>query len=174
MVGRISGEKQRPQLKAHIRLLLRLTACLALFAACTPPPETSEEALRRTIAQAGGAAEKRDLRNLAELLSDDYRDGQGRDREALLGTLRYYFLGHQSVYLLTRIGSVELRGEEQAQAVVLVALAGEPLSDPHEPTFLRASLYRFEFDFIREGGLWKVRQARWQPGVLRDFLPGEG
>jgi hypothetical protein len=147
-----------------------LLVVLLLFPACRPRLEAPEEALRQTIAQAVQVAEKRDLRALAALLAGDYRDGQGRDREAVLGVLRYYFLGHQSLYLLTRIRSVELSADEQAQAVVLVAMAGEPLADPSEPTFVRASLYRFEFDFVQEKGDWKVRQARWQRAELRDFL----
>jgi hypothetical protein len=154
------------------RLCTLLLVCLMLLGACRARPEAPEEAVREAIAQAAEAAEKRDPRAISGFLSGDYRDGQGRDREALLGILRYYFLGHQSVYLLTRVRSVELTAGEKARAVVLVALAGEPLADPSEPTFLRASLYHFDLDFIRENDSWKVRQARWQRAELSDFLLG--
>jgi hypothetical protein len=146
-----------------------LLLSLLLLAACRPAVEAPEEAIRQTIAEAVTAAERKDLRALADLLAADYRDSQGGDRQAAAGMLRYYFLGHQAIHLLTRIRAVELAGET-AKATVLVAMAGEPLADPSEPSFLRASLYRFEFDWVREQDVWKVRQARWQRAELRDFL----
>jgi hypothetical protein len=146
-----------------------LLLCLMLLVACRPAVEAPEEALRRAIAEAVTAAEKKDLGALTGLLATDYRDNQGRDRQAVAGMLRYYFLGHQAIYLLTRIRSVEVAGE-QAQAEVLVAMAGEPLADPNEPTFVRASLYRFELAWVREQDAWKIHQARWQAAELRDFL----
>jgi hypothetical protein len=155
----------------HARFLcFLLLAGLVLAAACRPRPEAPEEAIQQLLAQATEAVEKRDVGALSGLLSAAYGDPQGRERETILARLRYYFIGHQSIHLLTRTRSIDVMGEAQAQAIVLVAMAGEPLADPSEPTFLKASLYRFEFDFVQEKGVWKVRQARWQEADLRDFL----
>jgi hypothetical protein len=155
------------------RVCALLLSGLLLFSACRARPEAPEEELRQTITQAAEAAQKKDLRALSALLAADFGDDQGRDREAVLGLLRYYFLGHQSLYLLTRIGAIELLAAERARAVVLVAMAGEPLVDPNEPTFMRASLYRFEFDFVRGKDAWMVRGASWQRAEVRDFLLGQ-
>ncbi len=155
------------------RALFLLISILTAFA-CTSTSETPESAIKNLLRQAGEAAEAKDLRALSRFIAEEYRDEQGRDRQALRGVLQYYFLANQSIYLLTRVRSVEFPEAGRAEVVVLAALAGEPLADASEPSLLRATLHRFEFSLVEEGkNDWKVISARWRPTDLRGFLGGE-
>lgn len=58
----------------------------------------------------------------------------------------------------------------QAQAVVLVAMAGQPISGAQELERLRADLHRFEITLARENKEWKVIHAEWRRAEPGDFL----
>jgi hypothetical protein len=147
-----------------------LVVCLAL--ACRRG--TPEEQVRRTVAAAETAAEERNVRALARLISERYRDGAGNDRAAVLDLLRFQLLTRPSIHLLTRVRSVELLGKESntpasARVSLVAAMAAVPLS-PGDLARARADLQRFELTLVEERrGDWRVVSATWSPARVEDF-----
>ena len=53
--------------------------------------------------------------------------------------------------------------------VVHVAMAGTAMSDLNAISRLRARVYKFELQLIKED-VWLLQQARWKPADIKDML----
>lgn len=156
-----------------------------ILTACTAAPDSPEAQVRALLSRAESAAEKRDVGVFKELISEGYTDEQGQDRQALAGLLTYYFLRHQTIHLFTRIQSIDVADAknitfadaesaepESARASILVAMAGTPILIVDDLERLRADLYHFDFDLVREDdGEWRVSRAAWSRATRSHFLP---
>lgn len=147
--------------------LLGLTVALA--GACRQPPATPEARVRKLIDQSEAAAEARDVGALKGFVSDRYRDEQGLDKRALALLLAHEILAHQSLHLLTRVGSIDLSEPGRARVVVYVAMAGRPIASPSQLAGIKADIYRFDCGLVEEAGEWKVASAAWRPAELDDL-----
>ena len=137
------------------RLTLALAA--ATFTACGAPPAPPEEALRAWVAAAERAAEDRDLDALLELVSADYADARGNDRDDVARTLRWWFLRQKSIGLIVDIARIELFRDSAADVALTVGMAGV-----NDSTFgFSADAYRFELELRRSGDEWRLIGARW-------------
>jgi hypothetical protein len=141
-----------------MRLLLAWIA-LALLAACTDEG-SPEQQVRALIASMEQAAEARDVGELLDHVSDNYRDAQGQDRAEASRYARGYFVVNQSVHLLTRIESLEFPSPDEAQVKLQVGMAGRGAEAGGAG--LTADLYDFDIALVREDGEWKVSYADWR------------
>lgn len=136
---------------------------LAAFAvlACGCSAEDPATVIEQLIEATESAAESRDTGHFRGLIADSYVDSRSNDRERLINLVRGYFLAHQSIDVLTRIESVELRGEDAAEVVVLAGVLarrpGEGLLDGFD-----GRLYRFELELVEYDGDWQIIGADWQ------------
>jgi hypothetical protein len=135
-------------------------ACVALLllAACGND-DSPEQQVRSVIDAMEVAAEARDVGDLTQHLSDNYRDAQGQDREQAARYARGYFIANQSVHLLTRIDSLEFPAPDEARVKLQVGMAGR--SGATDQADLSADLHDFDLVLVREGGAWKVSYADW-------------
>ena len=156
--------------KQTIFIIIWWALCLPLLVSCSSAEDTPEAQVRTLLKRGETAAEKKQTGELRQMISDKYSDSQGQDKRAIEAILRYYFLGHESIHLLTRIQSIAFAQPAQAQAVVLVAMAGQPISGPRELERLRADLHRFEITLINENKEWKVIRAEWRRAEPGDFF----
>ncbi len=133
-------------------------------------PETPEARVRALMAQAEVAAEAMDAAAMKPLVSETYLDDRGQDKQAVVAMLTFYFMRHDSVYLLTRIDSIAIPGDGSAEATVFVAMAGTPILAVEQLAGMRADLYRFDFALLDEDGQWRVSGATWRRAGPQDFL----
>lgn len=146
-----------------------LTVLLSV-AACSSGQDSPEAQVRALIEQAESAAEKKESGTLRRLVSEKYSDSQGQDKKAIEAILRYYFLRNESIHLLTRIQAIAFPQPNVAQAIVMVAMAGQPISRTEELDRLHADLHRFEITLANENKEWKVIRAEWRRAEFADFL----
>ena len=131
-------------MSSGIRILLLLcAACLA--AACSDDAVSPEAQIRAFVEAAADAAERRDVSELDAMVHAAYLDQKGYNKQQLAGLLRGYFFRHKNIHLFTRVDAG------------IDALAT-----------LRAQIYRFELDLVRQDG-WQLRHARWEPASLADL-----
>ena len=149
---------------------ITLLAILLSVAACSSGQDSPEAQVRALIEQAESAAEKKDSGTLRRFVSEKYSDSQGQDKKAIEAILRYYFLRNESIHLLTRIQQISLSKPDIAHAVVMVAMAGQPISAAEDFERVRADLHRFEITWTRESKEWKVVRAEWRRAEFADFL----
>ncbi len=148
-----------------------LAALLVLVLAACSGQVTPEDRVRAWLEAGELAAEKRQLRVLRGMISSRYEDRKGRDRRALVRLLAAYFHRHRSVYLLTRIETIDLPGPDRAEVVLYAAMAGTPIDGVQSLADIRADLHRFELHLAEEEGDWKLVEAAWGRASPKDFLP---
>lgn len=158
-----------------MRRLLSTTRSVALLVAlltagCGGEPESPEAQVRAQITRAVEAAEAKDVGALRAMVSDRYSDPDGRDKRAVEAILRLHFLRNQSVHLYTRVQSVTVSKPDRAEASVLVAMAGVPITSEVELPALRADLHRFDIDFALEDDTWRVERAVWSRAELGEIV----
>jgi hypothetical protein len=153
---------------ARARAALAL-ALLGAVLACSRALETPEARVREVLAALEAGAEARDAGAMKEHVSEGYRDAQGQDKREAAALAAFHFLRNQSVYLLTRVRSVEVEAPGEARAEVVVAMAGAPIPSPEALVGLRADLYQFSLRLREEDGAWRVSWASWHPAELDDF-----
>ena len=159
-------------MKFSLSLCAVFPAAISLLplVSCSPRQDTPEAQVRALFARAETAAEQKDLAVLRPMISDKYADGEGQDKKAIEAVLRFYFLRNQSIHLFTRIQSIEFPEPSRARAVVLVAMAGQPIKTGQEFERLHADLNRFVITLVREDKEWKVTAAEWRRAEPADFL----
>lgn len=156
--------------KQTILIAMWWTFCLPLLVSCSPAEDSPETQVRTLLKRGETAAEKKEAGVLRQMISEKYSDSQGQDKRAIEAILRYYFLRNESIHLLVRIQSIAFPQPAQAQAVVLVAMAGQPISGAQELERLRADLHRFEITLASENKEWKVIRAEWRRAEPGDFF----
>lgn len=156
------------RLSSTIKTLAVLAVLLT--AGCGGEPESPEAQVRALVARAVAAAESKDVGTLRAMVSDRYSDPHGQDKRAVEALLRLHFLRNESVHLYTRVQSVTLPQPDRAQASVLVAMAGVPITSEVELPALRADLHRFDIDFALEDGSWRVERAEWSRAELGEIV----
>ena len=158
-------------MRTSCRIFPLLAFVAVLQIACGSKPDSPEARVRALIKKAEVAAEQKDLGTLRNLISDHYLDEFRQDKQAILGILSFHFFRNQSIYLLTRIQTIAFPEPARAEAVILVATAGQPIRGTEELVALRADLFRFDITLADKGkGDWKVTRAQWRRVELKDFL----
>ena len=151
---------------AIVRVCLLLWAIVQLQA-CSSGASTEDE-IRAFVAAAVDAAETRNAGDLADMIDDSYRDEQGHDKQRLGSMLRAYFFRHKNIHLFSKIGAIELLGDNRAQVRLHVAMAGSVIADVDALSALRAQIYAFELTLVKRGD-WLLQQARWRPAGVADL-----
>jgi hypothetical protein len=178
--------RRNMQMQSTLTQLSLVVILMAGFlTACSEQPVSAEQQIRTLIGQAETAAENKNLDDLKNLIADDYRDSQGHDKKTVSRLLAFYFLRHQSIYLLTRIHSITVAGTDQtgkqtgkltgkqsgtyASISLSVAMAGTPF--PENLSNFRADFFNFDIVMMQtDEEDWQVWQADWRRSDLQDFL----
>ena len=134
-----------------------ILALLLIVAACGSPEGSPEEAVRAWVSNGEEAAEDKDRSRLMDMISPDYTDARGNDRERLGNILRVYFLRQNSIALLTKVDSIEVSGDSAATVALTVGMAGTKDS----ALGINADAYRFELELLRPDEDWLLVGARW-------------
>lgn len=125
------------------------------------PPE---QQVREVIDQMEVAAEARDVGELMEHLSEDFRDVNGMGPEEAARYARGYFIANQSIHLVTRVEQIEFPTDGEARARVTVGMVGRDAAaaaDAIDLTSLAADVYEFKIALRREDDEWRVTFAEW-------------
>lgn len=146
-------------LRSPISRVALVWISLGLLTACSDGTSPDQQ-VRAVIESMEVAAEQRDVGELMEHISANYRDGQGQDRAEASRYARGYFVVNQSVHLLTRIESLEFPAPDEARVKLQVGMAGR--AGEQGAAGLTADLYDFDLVLIREGDDWKLSYADWR------------
>ena len=148
--------------------MLCLVWVAMLIQSCSDNSASPEAEIRAYIQSGVEAAESRSSDALAELMHDNYTDHKGYNKKQLVGLLRAYFFRHKNIHLLTKIDEIELLTEREATVRLHVAMAGSVIADVDALSALRARIYRFELQLIKQDE-WMLMQADWGPANIGDF-----
>ena len=155
----------------HKRLLILLaTSGLFLISACNQDTNSPEVQIRNMVSAMETAVEQRSLDSVKGLVDSEYKDEWNGDRRAALRALMFYFQGHQSIHLLTRISDIQLSDDaSRASVTVYVGMTGDPVEQSESLIDLNADLYRFDIELVADDNDWLVTSAKWQRARLENF-----
>jgi len=145
-----------------------LVWAVMLLQACNETTNSPEDEIRLFVKSGMEAAENRELDDLSDLIHDNYLDQKGYNKQRLGGLLRAYFFRHKNLYLFTKIEEIDLFAENQATVRLYVAMAGSVISDVDAIAALRAQIYKFELQLIKEDD-WLLHHASWKPARAIDI-----
>jgi len=155
-------------LKLKFTKALSICSICLLLLACSDKPVTPEDEIRLYLEKVVTAAENRDHGDLTNLIDDAYLDQNGVDKSKISTLLRAYFFRHKNIYLFTKIRDINFPADNEAEVILHVAMAGSVISDASTLTSLRARMYRFELQLIKQDE-WLLRSANWQPANMADL-----
>lgn len=153
----------------RLRGFIAVAVAASMLSACGGPPETPEAQLRALIGDVEQAAEGHEISVFRDVVADDYQDERGFDRQTVLRIVQGVLIRNQQVHLLSLVRNIDVQGSE-AGAVVLVAMAGQPIESTEALLNVRADLMRFDVDFVRRGDQWLVGAVAWRRAEVKDFL----
>jgi len=136
-------------------LMLALT--VVMLSACGEPASDPETELREWVARGEVAAEEKDRGGLLGMISKDYVDGRGNERDDIDNILRAYFFRQQSIALLIGIDEITLYDDSAAQLLLSVGMAGTNGG----VLGFSADAYRFELELQKTDDEWLLIGARW-------------
>jgi hypothetical protein len=124
---------------------------------CGDPPTPPEEALRAWVAEGQRLVEEQDRRGLMAMVSDNYADARGNDRDAIEKLFVIYFLRANGIKLLTSVEDVRVFDETAAEIDLKVAMAAT-----HDGVLgFSADAYNFQLELVRDGDDWSLISGRW-------------
>lgn len=137
--------------------LITVSILCALLIACGGPFTGPEEVLRQWISEAEAAAEDLDRRGLVSMVSENYADARGNDREAIDRLMRLYFLRQKSVVLVMKIDDLTVIDETAAEILVTAAGVGTTT----RALGVNADTYQFSLELEKDDDEWMLIGARW-------------
>jgi len=137
--------------------------------ACSNEITSPEEEIKQYIENGKQAAEKRNHSELADLIDESYKDQRGWNRLDIEKIARAYFFTHKNIHLLTKLESIDFQNKNSAFVVLHVAMAGNVITDLNSLTSLRARIYKFELQLIKND-VWLLQQAKWETANIKDMF----
>jgi len=135
---------------------------------------TPEEQIEAFLERAEFRVENRDVAATTALISYDYADLWGRDRDQMRRILTGYFLRNRSIHVLKKIDRITIASERSAQVVLYAALAASSAEHAESPSFSdwHGDVIQLEADLVRESdGQWRVLRMNWRQVDKGDLLP---
>jgi len=152
-----------------MKVFIYLALIFIFLSACSSETSTPEDEIKNYIESGKLATENRSHSDLAELISEQYHDQKGWDKKRIKNMARAYFLTHQNIYLLIKIDSINFQNENSAFVVLHVAMAGTAINDLNSLSRLRARVYKFELQLLKNDS-WMLQQAKWETANLNDMF----
>ncbi len=121
-----------------------------------------EDELRSIIYEAKDAASAKDVKGIMKHISDDYRDDEGNNRDAIKGILFYQFMRSQKLSVFIRSVDIQANGADAIADVKAILVSGREISEIKDVLPDEAAGYLFTIVFKKEAGSWKVRSSSWR------------
>lgn len=155
-------------MQSCLRPMVITGIAMTLLMGCSESPE---KAIRERLQSAADGYESGDRTTIVDLVSDQYSDPDGNDKQAVLAALAMLAQG-QRLYVAHSVREIQLdEGNRRARVGVHVALAGRPIDSVAAASEMRADLYRVDLEMADEEGEWRVVSARWRGQTLKYELP---
>lgn len=142
---------------------------VAAAGGCTKEPPSEEEVIKGIIETVAGAAERKDIQAIKKVLSRSYRDTEGNDYDAVNAFLLSHFFRSEKIGVTVTLSQVTVghppdADREKAVSHTEAILTRVPKGAVVTGYISRdADYYRFDIDWQKEGGEWKVLGVSWGP-----------
>ncbi len=144
---------------AAILVLVALLGLLLAPSAC----KKGGDPVREAIDGIARGAEERDAGEIADRISESFRDAGGTGKAETVATVKRYLAAYESLGVSLSSVAVE-RGPDRARATFEAELSGTPSKAFGLDAVLpRSSAWRFEVRLaLEEGSRWRLVEASWE------------
>lgn len=152
--------------KSFIAVIL---AGATFFVSCRA--KTEEDRIRDLMKEAGQHIEQQDVSALMDLLSDDYVDHRGRDKNQTKDMVQTYFNEFRGIVvhiLATRIDDLSL---DEAFIRTDAALSSGAARALRKLVPVSTDNYRFEITLVKKQGHWEIAHAEWRHIGIEELFP---
>jgi hypothetical protein len=153
----------------RIIVLIHITIALLLLSGCSAG-DSPEDKVKQFMATAEIAVEQGELREVRELIADDYSDSHDRTKKEVLNYLAYQVLRKQAIHLYTSIKDVTFPTPQTVSVKMFVGMSGAPADSKRVLLDLQADIYKFEITLRASGSSWEVTSANWEPAMLDELF----
>jgi hypothetical protein len=129
-----------------------------------------EDEIKAIVKDAAIAAEAKDMKKVMGLISKDYKDSEGNDRDAVKGILFYHFMRGGDISVFITSIDAEASADSAVAEARAVLVMGKKIREIKDIVPEEAAGYGFTIFFKREDGDWKVRSAEWRNVGLAGLL----
>jgi hypothetical protein len=132
---------------------------------------SSEEIIRDMLDEAAVCAEKKDIAGVLGFLSENYGDGEGRNKEQTRQLLQEYFRSFQGI-VIHALSTRWLELDEQHALVQLdVALSSGAAEVFRKLVRFSGEFYRFTCRIEPQEKRWLISNASWEFIGMEELLP---
>lgn len=151
-----------------------LASMLVLVQGCADDVADPASEIKSMLAAFEQAAEERSISDVSDFLASDYKDKHHRNNQQVKRSLLGYFHRHRSIYLFTNIKNITFGDENpnqanKAKAVVNVAMTGTQVDSEEALLLLKADVYSFNLDLVKQEDNWLVQSSSWKRIKLTEF-----
>ena len=150
-------------------LLSLLLSLFLFFTSSCSNSDTPESVATDFINRCESIFEKRQLRNVKNLISERYQDPQGRSKEDISAIAAGYVFRNRNIHILSRLTSA-VKNDDRIEMTILAAIAAMPINDASALPGLNADMYWFDVSLVEEKREWLVLKVSWRQAMLDDFL----
>ena len=153
--------------RLHAKIFVVLM--VASLIACSGDETSPEQQIEQLNSDAKQAAEAKDVGVLKDMVAEGFRSGQ-YDKNTIMRLVTLYLLGHKNLHLFPVTRSLQIIDQNNATAVILVAIANQPIERADQLMDLRADMLRFNVSYVLVEEEWKVIGVDWKRAKADDFL----
>ena len=132
----------------------------------TRPQPTDQQQIIALVAQAQRAVERHNATGLTRLLSHDYFDAYGTNRQQMVGMIVSWMRGGEEVRAVPEITSLQINGDFADVKLRVWLQWGSQQPAAGEP-------YQMQMRLRREGRAWKVISAEGYGEAQSDAMGGD-
>ncbi|MGD8514779.1 MAG: nuclear transport factor 2 family protein [Granulosicoccaceae bacterium] len=147
----------------YLRACVAIFFCIASLLLIGCGENQDELAIKNNIISMAQAVEQHDTDAFMQHIAGDYRDGHGRDKNAVRQLLEHYFDYNEQINLIISSMEIEFSEEENtAVSRLRVLTTGGEGKLPE-----RGRLNEVRSQWRKQKNTWHVTRARWRPVLLQ-------
>jgi hypothetical protein len=117
--------------------------------------------VRRFVLRGKKAVETKNILSCANMISRDYNDKYGNDRDSLIYIAREFFGYYRKIFVHIEDMKIVLDDSKMRASVEVVALVFGQTPEDTEERILEGEKGRFRIKLIKEDKVWKLRELEF-------------
>jgi hypothetical protein len=148
---------------------LAIFAWIVFFLSCGI--KTDEDRIRDLMKEAGQLIEQKDISGLMGLLSEDYADHRGRDKNQTKDMIETYFSEFRGIVVYVLATHIDDITFDEAFIRTDAALSSGAARALRKLVPVSTDNYRFELTLIKNKDQWLITYAEWKHIGIEELFP---
>ncbi len=130
--------------------------------------EDEKEKIKKVITGVQAAVEEKNIRGVTGYIAKNYSDPQGNNFETLRGMLLGYFFRYPKISGYITHLDISVNGASAKATLKAILTSSQKTGSVTDVVPEQLGVYRFDVEFNKGSGDWKITSARWSQVNLQD------